>query len=108
LSLHVPLTDDTRGMIGRDAIASMKNGVIIVNTARGELVDEQAMADALVSGKVRAYAADVFMAEPPAGSPLLTAPNTAFTPHVGASTPENMTRIGDIVVEILSNRRWNG
>ncbi|MBI5528070.1 MAG: hydroxyacid dehydrogenase [Deltaproteobacteria bacterium] len=103
LSLHAPLNDETRGMLGRAAIVSMKDGVIVVNTARGELVDEQAMAEALVSGKVRAYAADVFHSEPPSGSPLLSAPNTVFTPHVGASTAENMTRIGDIVVEILSN-----
>ncbi|MEJ2368768.1 MAG: hydroxyacid dehydrogenase [Acidobacteriota bacterium] len=103
LSLHTPLTDETAGMINRETISRMKNGVIIVNTARGKLVSEEDMAGALKEGKVRALATDVWYSDPPdPGSPLLTAPNVLMTPHIGASTKENLLRIGDVIVEILS------
>lgn len=104
LSLHVPLTDETRGMINAETIGQMKDGVVIVNTARGGCVDEGDMKAALESGKVRAYATDVFLSDPPDDScPLYDAPNVIMTPHIGASSKENMLRIGDVVVRILED-----
>lgn len=104
ISLHVPLLESTRGMINGESIASMKDGVVIVNTARGGCVEEGDMAEALRSGKVRAYATDVWLSDPPdPSSPLLSAPNVVMTPHIGASSRENMLRIGDVVVEILED-----
>jgi D-3-phosphoglycerate dehydrogenase len=104
ISLHVPLTDETRGMINRDTIAKMKDGVVLVNTARGGCVAEEELVEALSSGKVRAYANDVWYSDPPDPScPLYDAPNVVITPHLGASTKENMLRIGDVVVRILED-----
>ncbi len=104
ISLHVPLTDQTRGMINADTIAKMKDGVVLVNTARGQCVVEEDMAAALEKGKVRAYATDVWYSDPPSpDSPILSAPNVIMTPHIGASTKENMLRIGDVVVQILED-----
>lgn len=104
ISLHVPLTDATRGMINRDTIAQMKDGVVIVNTARGKCVDENDVAQALTEGKVRAYATDVWSSDPPPDDcPLYDAPNVIMTPHLGASSAENMLRIGDVVVRILED-----
>lgn len=104
LSLHVPLTDETKGMINSETIAQMKDGVVIVNTARGKCVDEEDMVEALKSGKVRAYATDVWYSDPPgADCPLYDAPNVVMTPHLGASSQENMLRIGDVVVRVLED-----
>ncbi len=102
ISFHVPLTAETKGMVNKQAIAKMKNGVVLVNTARGKLVVEEDLAEALRSGKVRAYATDVWYSDPPdPSSPLLAAPNVVMTPHIGASSKENLLRIGDIIVETL-------
>ena len=102
ISLHTPLTDETRGMINRESIANMKNGVVIVNTGRGKCVVEEDLVEALKSGKVGAYATDVWFSDPPDPTcPLLTAPNVIMTPHIGASSKENLLRIGDEVVELL-------
>ena len=104
ISLHVPLTDETRGMVNTETMGRMKDGVVIVNTSRGGCVDEADMKAALESGKVRAYATDVFLSDPPDdSSPLYAAPNVVMTPHLGASTKENMLRIGDVVVRILED-----
>jgi D-3-phosphoglycerate dehydrogenase len=104
ISLHVPLTDTTKGMINTGAISQMKDGVVILNTARGGCVVEEDMVDALKSGKVRAYATDVWYSDPPDEScPLYDAPNVIMTPHIGASSGENMLRIGDVVVRILED-----
>jgi len=104
ISLHVPLTDTTKGMINSDSIAKMKDGVVILNTARGGCVVEEDMVEALKSGKVRAYATDVWYSDPPDEScPLYDAPNVIMTPHIGASSRENMLRIGDVVVRILED-----
>jgi len=104
LSLHVPLTDETRDMINSDSIGRMKDGVVIVNTSRGGCVNEVDMKAALESAKVRAYATDVFLSDPPDdASPLFDAPNVVMTPHIGASSRENMLRIGDVVVRILED-----
>jgi D-3-phosphoglycerate dehydrogenase len=104
LSLHVPLTDTTRGMINAEAIATMKDGVVIVNTARGGCVVEEDMAEALRSEKVRTYATDVWCSDPPDEScPFFDAPNAIMTPHLGASSRENMLRVGDVVIRILED-----
>ena len=93
ISLHVPLIDSTNGMINTDTIAQMKDGVVIVNTARGKCVVEDDMVVALKSGKVRAYVTDVWYSDPPADDcPLFGAPNVIMTPHIGASSKENMLR----------------
>jgi D-3-phosphoglycerate dehydrogenase len=98
VTLHLPLTDETRGSIGAEAFASMKDGARLVNAARGELVDEQALVAALESGKLAGAAIDVFAREPYDG-PLLTAPNVVITPHLAASTEEAQDRAGVIVAE---------
>jgi len=102
LSLHTPLTDETKGIINKTSIAKMKDGVAIVNTGRGKCIVEEDMVEALKSGKVKAYATDVWYSDPPDPTcPLLTAPNVIMAPHLGASTKENLLRIGDEVVELL-------
>jgi D-3-phosphoglycerate dehydrogenase len=98
LTLHLPLTDDTRRAIDAGALAKMRDGVRIVNAARGELVDDDALVAALESGKVAGAALDVFVPEPYDG-PLLRAPNVVVTPHLAASTDEAQDRAGLIVAE---------
>jgi D-3-phosphoglycerate dehydrogenase / 2-oxoglutarate reductase len=98
LTLHLPLTEETRGSIGRDAFGRMRDGVRLVNAARGELVDEEALLEALHSGKVASAALDVFGAEPYSG-PLLELDNVVVTPHLAASTEEAQDRAGVIVAE---------
>lgn len=102
ISIHTPLTDETKGMINAGLIAKMKDGVIIVNTGRGKVVHEDDLVAALESGKIRAYGTDVWESDPPPETcPLLKAPNVFMTPHLGASSRENLLRIGDIILEIL-------
>jgi D-3-phosphoglycerate dehydrogenase len=98
LTLHLPLTEDTRDAVGTEAIARMKDGVRIINAARGELLDIDALIAALESGKVAGAAVDVFPQEPYDG-PLLQAPNVVVTPHLAASTEEAQDRAGVIVAE---------
>jgi D-3-phosphoglycerate dehydrogenase len=98
LTLHLPLTEETRGAVGREAIARMRDGVRIVNAARGELVDEEALEEALRSGKVAGAALDVFAEEPYAG-PLLALDSVVVTPHLAASTAEAQDRAGVVVAE---------
>jgi D-3-phosphoglycerate dehydrogenase / 2-oxoglutarate reductase len=98
LTLHLPLTAETRGFLDADAIARLPDGARVVNAARGELVDEQALADALRSGKLAAAALDVYSEEPYAG-PLLELENVVTTPHLAASTEEAQDRAGVIVAE---------
>ena len=94
ISLHCPLTEQTRAIIGREAIACMRPGVRVINTARGPLVDEQAMADALREGRVACFMADVLSTEPPkADNPLLSAPNTILTPHVAWAPLQTRMRL---------------
>jgi len=102
LTVHVPLTRATRGLIGRDAIAKMKPGSIVLNVARGGILDETAVAEALQSGHLGGAGIDVFDKEPPAGSPLLEAPNTLLTPHLGASTAEAQVLVSEeVAVQVL-------
>ena len=100
ITLHCPLTEQTRGLIGREALSKMRPGVRVINTARGPLVDEEAMAEALCSGHVRCYMADVLSSEPPdADNPLLHAANAVITPHVAWAPRQTRERLMAIVVE---------
>jgi len=101
ISLHTPLTPETTGLVGEAAIAAMKPGVWIVNTSRGKVVAEKAMYEALTSGRVAGYAADVFENEPPVGSPLLALPNVIATPHMGTHTRESLKLMGDRVADAV-------
>ncbi len=93
LSLHVPATQDTRGMIDEAALARMKKGAVIVNTARGELIDETALAAALASGHIAGAGLDVFAAEPAgADNPLFAFPQVVAAPHIAWLTPETLGR----------------
>lgn len=94
ISVHLPKTKETAGLIGKDALAKVKPGVIIVNAARGGLIDEQALADAITSGHVRGAGLDVFSTEPCTDSPLFDLPQVVVTPHLGASTAEAQDRAG--------------
>jgi len=98
LTLHLPLNEETRAAIDAAAIAKMKDGARLVNAARGELVDEAALVEALASGKLAGAAIDVFPEEPYSG-PLLQAPHVVVTPHLAASTDEAQDRAGVIVAE---------
>ena len=108
VSVHVPMTRTTRGLIGREAIAKMKPGSIILNVARGGVVDEGAAAEALISGHLGGAGIDVFEHEPPTDSPLLEAPNTLLTPHLGASTAEAQVLVAEEVaaqvLDVLDGR----
>ena len=94
LSLHLGLSAQTASMINADAIAKMKPGVRIVNCARGELIDEAALAEGLKSGKIAGVALDVFTVEPPKNNPLFQLPNVIATPHIGGSTAEAQDTVG--------------
>ncbi len=105
ISIHLPLTPETKGLIDGNAISRMKDGAILVNTARGKVIVEKDVAAALASGKLACYATDVYESDPPSpDSPLLSAPNVLLMPHVGGSSKENLLRIGDTVVELLG--KW--
>jgi len=92
VTLHTPLTPETRHLINRDRLARMRPHAILVNTCRGPVVDEHAMADALTDGTIAGAAIDVFEQEPPVGSPLLDAPNLILSPHVAGITRESNVR----------------
>ena len=100
ISLHCPLFADNAGMINKAAIEKMKDGAILINTARGGLLNERDVADALVSGKLSAAAVDVISEEPmKSDNPLLTAPNCIITPHIAWAPKESRQRLLDCVVE---------
>lgn len=104
ISIHCPLTEETRHMIDRDAIARMKDGVILINTARGDIIDENAMADALKSGKIYAAGLDVVSGEPLHGlSPIFDCPNAEITAHIAWLPAEARYRTIRIAAENLKN-----
>jgi D-3-phosphoglycerate dehydrogenase len=108
VTVHVPLTRSTRNLIGAPEIALMKPGAFLVNVARGGVIDEAALAEALTNGRLAGAAVDVFTEEPPKDSPLLSAPRTILTPHLGASTAEAQTRVAveaaEQVLDVLAGR----
>jgi D-3-phosphoglycerate dehydrogenase len=103
ITLHVPLTDKTRNILNAEALAKTKRGVRIVNCARGGLVDEKALADALKAGHVAGAGFDVFEVEPATESPLFGLPNVVCTPHLGASTTEAQENVALQVAEQMSD-----
>ncbi len=108
VSLHVPLTRSTKAMIGATELALMRPTAFLVNASRGTVVDEAALAEALRAGTLAGAGIDVFEHEPPEDSPLLDAPNTLLTPHLGASTAEAQIRVAikaaEQVLEVLAGR----
>jgi D-3-phosphoglycerate dehydrogenase len=105
VTLHAPLADDTRGMIGAAELARMRPQALLVNTSRGGLVDERALAETLSAGRIRGAAFDAFEREPPEASPLLALDNFIASPHAGAATAEAARRTGVAAVrELLAGR----
>ncbi|MBI5444136.1 MAG: phosphoglycerate dehydrogenase [Deltaproteobacteria bacterium] len=100
LTVHTPLTPETRGLLGREAFSKMKPGVLVVNCARGGIVDEEALEEALESGRVGGAALDVFESEPPPPKALYQRPDVILTPHLGASTVEAQA---GVAVEVAEN-----
>lgn len=102
ITVHTPLTKETRNLIGESAFEKMKNGVFIINCARGGIVDENALYEAIKSGKVAGAALDVFENEPPTDSPLLELDSVLTTPHLGASTKEAQENVAvDIAYQVI-------
>jgi D-3-phosphoglycerate dehydrogenase len=108
ITLHTPLTDKTRNILSRDALAKTKKGVRIINCARGGLVDEQALREALESGQVGGAGFDVFVEEPAKQNPLFGAPNFVATPHLGASTVEAQENVALQVAEQMADYLLTG
>ena len=108
ITMHVPLTDKTRNILSRENIAKTRKGVRIVNAARGGLIDEEALAEALTSGHVAGAALDVFATEPATDSPLFNLPNVVVTPHLGASTSEAQENVALQVAEQMSDYLLTG
>jgi len=103
ITVHTPLTKDTKNLIDREEFEKAKSGVRIINCARGGIINEKALAEAVASGKVAAAAIDVYTSEPPTGSPLLDQDNIIVTPHLGASTKEAQVNVAVDVAEQIIN-----
>ncbi|MDE5870470.1 MAG: D-2-hydroxyacid dehydrogenase, partial [Muribaculaceae bacterium] len=102
-TLHCPLTTSTEKMVNASTLSVMKRGAILINTGRGPLIDEEAVATALRDRQLGAFGADVLSTEPPAeDNPLLTAPNAYVTPHIAWATREARERLMDIAVNNVS------
>ena len=99
ISFHVPLTDDTYHLVNAKRISTMKKTAFIINTSRGEIIDEDALHDALKEGKIAGAALDVFEKEPATGNKLTTLPNVVCTPHIGAQTKEAQTLAANVIGE---------
>lgn len=109
VTLHVPLAPETRHLITGGRLARMKRGAVLINTARGGIVDEAALAEALASGHLGGAALDVFETEPlPAGSPLARAPNLVLTPHVAGVTRESNVRVSSLIAERVAQALARG
>jgi D-3-phosphoglycerate dehydrogenase len=104
ITLHVPLTDKTRNILSTENLARTKKGVIIVNAARGGVVDEAALLEALKSARVKAAALDVFEKEPPVDFALIDHPGVMASPHIAAAAEEGQKRAGLEVVRILAEK----
>ena len=109
ISIHMPLTDETRGMFNEKLFSIMTRKPVIINAARGLIVDAPAMVKALDEGQVSWYCADVFPNDPPAEDyPILKAQHVTLTPHVGANSKENLLRIGDEIVATIKDLMGDG
>ena len=108
ISVHTPLVKETKGMINKETISKMKDGVKLLNIARGGIINEADLYEALKSGKVSACALDVFEIEPPANNPLLTLDNLIATPHLGASTEEAQTNVAVAVCHQIADYLISG
>jgi D-3-phosphoglycerate dehydrogenase len=108
ISVHTPLSKETRGFVNKEAFDKMKDGVMILNCARGGIIDEQALMDALDSGKVAGAAIDVFIKEPPEDWTLAKHPNVICTPHLGAATQEAQENVAIAVAEQIVDYLVNG
>jgi D-3-phosphoglycerate dehydrogenase / 2-oxoglutarate reductase len=108
ITLHVPMTDKTRNILSREALAKAKKGVRLINCARGGLIDEVALAEALKTGHVAGAALDVFAVEPATESPLFGMPNVVCTPHLGASTTEAQENVALQVAEQMADYLLTG
>jgi D-3-phosphoglycerate dehydrogenase len=103
LTVHTPLTAETKGLIGKEQLDKLKPGVRLINCARGGIYDEQAVAEGLESGKLAGVALDVYASEPCTDSPLFGRPDTLCTPHLGASTEEAQTRVAVMACQLVIN-----
>lgn len=103
ITFHIPATKGQPPMVNKEFLSKMKNGAYLVNTARGALIDEEALCDALDSGKLAGAGLDVYQEEPCVNQRLLHHPKVSLTPHIGGTTKEAQDRIGDEVVEIIKN-----
>jgi len=103
ISFHLPLTDETRALVNQEAFNKMKPGVVIIQTARGGVIDEEALLAALNSGRVRSAGLDVFAIEPPQDSALVQHPNVVTTPHIAAQTAEAQIRAATDVAQEVAN-----
>jgi D-3-phosphoglycerate dehydrogenase len=109
ISVHVPLTPETEGLIGEEALSTMKSSAYLVNAARGGVIDEAALARALADGRIAGAALDVYETEPlPADSPLRQAPNLVMTPHLGASTDDAQVRVAAEIAERIRDALVSG
>ena len=108
VSLHVALTSETTGLISKGEIDRMREGVLLVNCSRGEVVDEKAVVWGLETGRIGGLALDVFQREPPGLHPLFDHPRTVFTPHLGAATREARVRVGVHIAESVANALTRG
>jgi D-3-phosphoglycerate dehydrogenase len=108
ITIHSPLTPETKGLVNAQTIGKMKKGVRIINCARGGIIDEHALYEAIKSGKVAAAAMDVFEKEPPENNPLLTLDNVVCTPHLGASTEEAQENVALAVAEQIADYLLHG
>jgi glyoxylate reductase len=103
VSIHVPLTEETRGMINKEAFAKMNKNSYLVNTARGPVVDESDLVEALKGGKLKGAALDVFESEPEVSPELIGMPNIIMTPHIASATFEAREKMGELAVEAILN-----
>ncbi|MFA6821694.1 MAG: NAD(P)-dependent oxidoreductase [Sphaerochaetaceae bacterium] len=103
ISIHLPLTDETRALFSADLIDKLERQPVVINTGRGPCVDPEAMVEALKSGKIRWYATDVYPSDPPSADyPLLNCERVTLTPHIGANSNENLLRIGEEAQAIIA------
>ena len=102
VSMHMPLTDETEGIINQALLHEFKDGAYLINTGRGKTIVEDDVVASLASGKLAGFGTDVWYSDPPVNSPLINAPNILMLPHIGASTKENLIRIGEIICSIIS------